>query len=146
MKLGLGEQHGLTIAGAVVMSNALVGTTQKLIDRLETMKNINDDYTVPDSPFKNTLESCFMSIIKASGLLSDQDDRTSVENAMYLSVTKRMKQREYLGDPGEYLSGLLLDVQFAKHEFNEVCYDSSNASDVFFSIKNTILSLMLSRT
>ncbi len=146
MKHGLGELHGLATGGIVVTSNTLVKTAQNLMGNIKTMAIINDDYALVDSPFKKVLESCFISIVDTSGLLSDPDKIASVESAMYFSVTKRMKKREYLGDPSEYLSGLLLDVQSAKHEFSEVCYDSSYASDVFVSINNTVLSLLSSRT
>lgn len=104
--------------------------------------NNNDKYTVADSPFKSELESCFQEIIGGADRLHDADDRTAVENALYMSVTKRMRGRVYNGEPAAYLSGLLADLHDAENEFEQVCYFNSSANDAFFTIKGAIIALL----
>ena len=102
----------------------------------------SDKYTVVDSPFKDALESCFQGVVDEAEKMHDADNRTAVENAMYLSVTKRMRERDYRGDKAAYLSGLLVDLNDAEREFDQVCYFNPSANDAFFVIKGAIVALL----
>ena len=94
-----------------------------------------EDYSLPESPLKNDLESCIFSLYDTAQQSSSDDTKRAIEDGLYLAVKKRMTQREYTGDNTAYITGLLSDVSGAKYEFSQVAYDNMTTADVFFTLK-----------
>jgi acetylornithine/succinyldiaminopimelate/putrescine aminotransferase len=62
------------------------------------------------------------------------DDAQAIENALYFAE-KYMSKRVCKNSKRSYIAGLIKDIDKAKYEFSETCYDNDYASDVFQQLK-----------
>ena len=90
--------------------------------------------SIPESPYQESLIDLVQKIEKKA-LLLNEDDSGAIKNALYFSVEKRVSVCFYDGDDVAYLEQLLLALSSAKNEFDQVCYENSKASDVFFKFE-----------
>lgn len=95
---------------------------------------MSQTYALANSPFQESLEGIVKEIQQKYG--------QEAEDSLYLAVTKRMSHRPYNNDNRAYLAGLISDVQSAKREFNEVCFDSDIAYIVFSTLKFAVMAEM----
>ncbi len=100
-----------------------------------SQKPMSQTYTLANSPFQESLEGMVKEIQQKYGQEAD--------DSLYLAVTKRMSHRPYNNDDRAYLTGLISDVQSAKREFNEVCFDSDIAYIVFSTLKFAVMAEMV---
>lgn len=102
----------------------------------------SDIFMLPTSPLQAKINGGIKSIhTKASKSKSD-DYRREVEDALYLAVKKRMKERVYEGDDKAYITGLLSDISEAKFEHQKISFDSDVTSATFRKLQAILMSLL----